>query len=99
MNKPLALRHFGKNLDIRVRGFLHLTYPRQLASVRLLLASMSKSGFNSKLAHRMRKDRNPRLIEFADKFAVRKFVEENAAKSAAVEVSTDDVKVDEETKK
>lgn len=76
MNKPLALRHFGKNLDIRVRGFLHLTYPRQLASLRLLLASMSKSGFNSKLAHRMRKDRNPRLIEFADKFAVRKFVEE-----------------------
>ncbi len=30
---------------------------------------------------------------------LRKFVEENAAKSAAVEVSTDDVKVDEETKK
>ena len=30
---------------------------------------------------------------------LRKFVEENAAKSAAVEVSTDDVKVDEEAKK
>ena len=76
MNKPSALRHFGKNLDIRVRGLLHLTYPRQLSSTRLFLASMSKSGFNSKLAHKMRKDRNPRLIELADKFAVRKFVEE-----------------------
>ena len=69
------IQHFFQGFNVRLRGILHMTYPAFICKLRLFFASTYKSGFNSKLAYKIRKDRNPTLIEFADKFAVRDFVE------------------------
>lgn len=64
-----------KDTNIRVRGLLNATYPMPLSFLRLFIRSRSRRGFNGKLAYKMLRDRNPCMIQYADKFAVREYVQ------------------------